>query len=111
MAIIRRGMDDVLMAKMEQPELSNLIWMALKWLAKLVRFRSNGSPKLNVNAALLITWKGHGNSVIMPFFTGYAPFDNPKYAIAVIVEHGGSGSSSAAPVARDIMTYLFEQGL
>lgn len=36
-------------------------------------------------------------------FVGYAPCDNPRYAIAVVVEHGGSGSGAAAPVARDIM--------
>ena len=29
--------------------------------------------------------------------------DNPRYAISVIVEHGGSGSSKAGPIARDIM--------
>lgn len=36
-------------------------------------------------------------------FVGYAPHDNPKYAISVIVEHGEGGSSTAAPVARDII--------
>jgi len=36
-------------------------------------------------------------------FVGFAPFDNPKYAIAVVVEHGGGGSTAAAPIARDIM--------
>ena len=36
-------------------------------------------------------------------FVAYAPFDKPKYAISVIVEHGGGGSRAAAPVARDIM--------
>lgn len=35
-------------------------------------------------------------------FTGFAPFDNPKYAISVVVEHGGGGSSTAAPILRDI---------
>ena len=35
-------------------------------------------------------------------FVNFAPFDNPKYAVAVIVEHGGSGSAAAAPIARDI---------
>lgn len=35
-------------------------------------------------------------------FTGYAPYDAPKYAISVIVEHGGGGSSTAAPILRDI---------
>lgn len=33
----------------------------------------------------------------------YAPADNPKYAVAVVVEHGGGGSTAAAPIARDIM--------
>lgn len=36
-------------------------------------------------------------------FVGYAPHDNPKYAVAVLVEHGGGGSSAAAPVARKIL--------
>ncbi|MEL6473577.1 MAG: penicillin-binding protein 2 [Pseudomonadota bacterium] len=36
-------------------------------------------------------------------FVAYAPHDNPKYAISVIVEHGEGGSSTAAPVARDIL--------
>lgn len=33
-------------------------------------------------------------------FVGYAPHDNPKYAVAVLVEHGGGGSSVAAPLAE-----------
>ncbi|MBL4807609.1 MAG: penicillin-binding protein 2 [Rhodobacteraceae bacterium] len=36
-------------------------------------------------------------------FVGFAPYDNPRYAISVVVEHGGSGSGTAAPIARDIM--------
>ncbi len=35
-------------------------------------------------------------------FVNYAPYDDPKVAVAVIVEHGGSGSTAAAPIARDI---------
>ncbi|WP_420860488.1 penicillin-binding protein 2 [Algirhabdus cladophorae] len=35
-------------------------------------------------------------------FVNFAPFDNPKYAVAVVVEHGGGGSTAAAPIARDI---------
>ena len=38
-------------------------------------------------------------------FTGYAPAKKPKYAISVIIEHGGGGSAVAAPIARDIMLY------
>lgn len=36
-------------------------------------------------------------------FVGYAPFNAPKYAISVVVEHGGGGSTAAAPIARDII--------
>lgn len=36
-------------------------------------------------------------------FVAYAPVDAPQYAISVLIEHGGSGSRVAAPIARDIM--------
>ncbi|MEK9905238.1 MAG: penicillin-binding protein 2 [Rhodospirillales bacterium] len=36
-------------------------------------------------------------------FVGYAPLSNPKYACSVVLEHGGSGSLGAAPVARDVL--------
>ena len=36
-------------------------------------------------------------------FVGYAPSDNPRYAVSVIVEHGGGGSKVAAPMARDLL--------
>ena len=35
-------------------------------------------------------------------FVNYAPADNPRIAVSVIVEHGGGGSRAAAPIARDI---------
>ncbi|MEO5337060.1 MAG: penicillin-binding protein 2 [Magnetospirillum sp. WYHS-4] len=36
-------------------------------------------------------------------FVAFAPADNPRYAAAVVVEHGGSGSQTAAPIVRDIL--------
>ena len=38
-------------------------------------------------------------------FVAYAPTDRPRYAIAVVVEHGVSGSSTAAPIARDLLAH------
>lgn len=35
-------------------------------------------------------------------FVNFAPYDDPKIAVAVVVEHGGGGSTAAAPIARDI---------
>ena len=36
-------------------------------------------------------------------FVAFAPVRSPRYAVAVVVEHGGSGSRKAAPIARDIL--------
>ena len=37
-------------------------------------------------------------------FVAYAPVHRPRYCCAVVVEHGGSGSRSAAPIVRDILS-------
>ena len=42
-------------------------------------------------------------------FTGFAPVNNPKIAIAVIVENAGSGSSKAAPLAREVLDVYFKK--
>jgi penicillin-binding protein 2 len=36
-------------------------------------------------------------------FVCYAPYDRPRYACAVVVEHGSGGSTAAAPIGRDVM--------
>ena len=41
-------------------------------------------------------------------FVAFAPVKAPRYALSVVVEHGGSGSRAAAPLARDIMTKVQE---
>lgn len=60
---------------------------------------------LNISDGKSGPWKyrDHGH------FIAYAPFDKPRYACAVVVEHGG-GSGSAYPIARDVMTYLYDPG-
>tara|TARA_X000000368_G_scaffold258793_1_gene204576 strand:- start:6280 stop:8151 length:1872 start_codon:yes stop_codon:yes gene_type:complete len=42
-------------------------------------------------------------------YVGYGPIDNPKYAVSVIIEHGGSGSRAAAPMASKIFKFLFRK--
>jgi penicillin-binding protein 2 len=44
-------------------------------------------------------------------FVGFAPSDVPRYAVAVVVEHGGGGSTAAAPIARDIILRAMSDGL
>jgi penicillin-binding protein 2 len=36
-------------------------------------------------------------------FVAFAPYDNPRYAVSCVVEHGGSGSKAAAPIAADVL--------
>ncbi|WP_120499394.1 penicillin-binding protein 2 [Roseovarius sp. EL26] len=43
-------------------------------------------------------------------FVNFAPYDNPKVAVAVVVEHGGGGSKAAAPIARDITLQALYDG-
>ncbi|HVN29578.1 MAG TPA: penicillin-binding transpeptidase domain-containing protein, partial [Candidatus Binataceae bacterium] len=42
------------------------------------------------------------------WFIAFAPKDHPQIAVACIIEHGGHGGSSAAPVIHDVMKRFFE---
>jgi penicillin-binding protein 2 len=46
-----------------------------------------------------LPWKVRDHAL----FVGFAPVDSPRYAISVVVEHGGGGSKVAAPIARDVL--------
>ncbi|WP_293451957.1 penicillin-binding protein 2 [Planktotalea sp.] len=45
-----------------------------------------------------LPWKRRDHAL----FVNFAPYDNPEIAVSVIVEHGGGGSTAAAPIARDV---------
>ena len=42
-------------------------------------------------------------------FTAFAPYHKPRYAISIIIEHGGSGSSGAAPIAKKIIKKVIDR--
>jgi penicillin-binding protein 2 len=44
-------------------------------------------------------------------FIAFAPVDNPRIALAVLVENGGGGSKVAAPIARKLMDHYLQQVL
>ena len=60
---------------------------------------------LEENEELEERFRDHG------LFIGFAPFDDPKYVISVVIEHGGGGSISAAPVAVDILKYAIDNNI
>ena len=55
------------------------------------------------NASL--AWRMRDHS----WFVCYAPAQAPRYAACFFVEHGGFGAAAAAPIARDVMTFLFNR--
>jgi cell division protein FtsI/penicillin-binding protein 2 len=50
-----------------------------------------------------------GSGASHSWFIGFAPADQPRVAIAVIVERGGRGATRAAPLAGDLMTMYLKQ--
>lgn len=50
---------------------------------------------------MTMAWENRPNA----WFVAYAPYDNPRYAVAVLVEHGNFGAQTAAPIAHDLITY------
>ena len=58
---------------------------------------------LNISDGRSGPWKYRDHGL----FVFFAPFENPRYAGAVVIEHGG-GSGAAYPIARDVATYLFD---
>ena len=76
--------------------------------AMLMAGKSGTSQVRNISAAERETgvvdnvdrpWKERDHAL----FVAYAPADAPRYAVAVVVEHGGGGSLAAAPIARDAL--------
>jgi penicillin-binding protein 2 len=59
---------------------------------------------------------GHFDSEKLPWeyrphalFVAYAPYDAPRYALAVVIEHGNAGAAAAAPMAHAIMTEVLRR--
>lgn len=52
-----------------------------------------------------LPWKSRHHAL----FTAYAPLRSPRYACCVVVEHGVGGSRTAAPIAKDIMTFTLKR--
>ncbi len=73
--------------------------MAGKTGTAQVRHISEAEREDGVATNESLPWKERDHAL----FTGFAPVQNPRFAIAVIVEHGGSGAHTAAPIARDIL--------
>lgn len=74
------------------------MWLVVNGAGTAVNIKD---PKLNIAGKTGTAQNPHGEDHAV--FVGFAPYDNPKIAIAVIVENAGFGSTAAAPVARDVI--------
>lgn len=102
MAIIKRGMDRVVNDERGTAYGSRIIEAAYAMGGKTGTAQVKRITTAQRSAGVRnedLPWKQRHHGL----FVGYAPLDNPRYACAVVVEHGVGGSASAAPVAKDIM--------
>ncbi|MEI2685552.1 MAG: penicillin-binding protein 2 [Cypionkella sp.] len=81
--------------------------MAGKTGTAQVRNISSAERDTGVVANDRLPWKQRDHAL----FVGFAPADNPKYAVSVVVEHGGGGSAVAAPIARDAILRAMSDGM
>ncbi len=103
LAVVTQGMDRVSngsygtarRARIEQPGMA----LAGKTGTSQVRRITKAERKSGVRKNAEKPWIERDHAL----FVAFAPVEAPRYAIAVVVEHGGSGSRVAAPIARDIM--------
>ena len=42
-------------------------------------------------------------------YVAFGPYKNPRYAVSIVVEHGGSGSSTAAPMAKKLFKLIIDR--
>jgi penicillin-binding protein 2 len=101
--LVREAMSDVMnspfgtarRARIEKPEWA----MGGKTGTVQVRRITKAERETGVVKNEDLPWEDRDHAL----FVGFAPVDNPRYAVSVVVEHGGSGSKTAAPIARDIL--------
>ncbi|MCQ0970086.1 penicillin-binding protein 2 [Paracoccus sp. TK19116] len=109
--IARLGMDAVMNSKSGTAGRSRIIaeeWrMAGKTGTSQVRNITAAERARGVIRNEQLPWNRRDHAL----FVCYAPYEAPRYAVSVVVEHGGGGSAVAAPIARDILLFALADGL
>ncbi len=107
LAIIRQGLFEVVNTPAGTAYNARLmipnVQMAGKTGTAQVHNNTAAEKQKNFNDATM-AWADRPNGL----FVGFAPYTAPRYAAAVIIEHGLWGAQSAAPVARDLLTYAIQ---
>jgi penicillin-binding protein 2 len=94
-AVVNESIGTAYAARIEKSDMA----MAGKTGTSQVRHISTAEREEGVATNDSLPWKERDHAL----FTGFAPVGDPRYAVAVVVEHGGSGAHVAAPIARDVL--------
>jgi penicillin-binding protein 2 len=104
LAVVRQGLFDVVNTPQGTAYAARLalpnVQMAGKTGTAQVHNNTAAEKQKNFND-LTMAWEDRPNAL----FVGFAPYDNPRYAVAVVIEHGNYGAQTAAPIAHDLITY------
>ncbi len=103
LAQVRRGTDGVVNGAMGTARRARIAEPGFEMGGKTgtvqVRRITKAEREQGVRKNKDLPWKDRDHAM----FVGYAPVHAPRFAVAVVVEHGGGGSTVAAPIARDLL--------
>lgn len=108
---VQAGMDAVMNSERGTAKSSRIadetMLMAGKTGTSQVRNISTAERARGVTSNDDLPWERRDHAL----FVGFAPVDAPRYAVATVVEHGGGGSTVAAPIARDALLRALTGGI
>ncbi|MFZ4381837.1 MAG: penicillin-binding protein 2 [Sandarakinorhabdus sp.] len=108
LALVRQGMIDVVNARFGTARAARSpvpdVVIAGKTGTAQVRRISMAERRRGVIRNEALPWKQRDHAL----FVAFAPAGSPRYAASVILEHGIAGGRYAAPIARDVLSFLFE---
>ncbi len=104
LAAIRAGMRDAVAAQFATPTQSGTAYYALRSYTLPMAGKTGTAEFYDAR----FPPDSKGNLPTHALFVGFAPYDDPQIAIAVIIYKGGEGSDVAAPVAAEVMKAYFD---
>jgi penicillin-binding protein 2 len=108
---VRAGMFAVVNGEHGTAKSSRIVDETMLWAGKTgtsqVRNISTAERARGVVSNEQLPWERRDHAL----FVGFGPYDKPRYAVSVLVEHGGGGSTVAAPIARDCILRAMSGGI
>ena len=111
LAAVRQGMHEAVNGEHGTAKSSRIVDPTLVMAGKTGTSQVRNITKAEREAGVISNDQLPWNRRDHALFVGYAPYDNPRYAVSVVVEHGGGGSTAAAPIARDVLLRALSDGL